>query len=555
METYGLKQYGVCPSYRQMEWYRRERIIFFHFNMNTFTGKHWGDGTEDPKTFAPTELNCRQWVSTVKEAGFTMAILTAKHHDGFCLWPSKFTEHSIKNSPYKDGKGDLVKEFTDACREFGIKAGIYLSPWDRHEKTWGTEAYNDFYANQLTELMTNYGKIWECWWDGAGSTQAHYDWGRWAYIIRDLQPDAVIFGALGAAPYVEVRWVGNESGFAGDPCFATINNHDLVVEDREGLHHGRPDGERFVPAEADVSIRPGWFYHAEQDKDVRTPKNLLKLWFESIGRNAGLLLNLPPDQRGLLHDIDVKNLLAFGEILKKATAVNLAQTATVTADSVRNESCTPAMLLDTDEEKFYAPEDSCLTPTVEFTFPAPVTFNTCKVSELIELGHKIRGFRVDVLEHGVWKTVMSAACMGYRQMAHFETVTTQKVRLVITEAVDVPAIRDFALYYFDEALFADEVRQNEQKNLMDSAAALVETDGEDTIVDLGGIFPYNTIEFDSESDGEYALYIFNGSAYEFSCKAAIKKGHNICRMETVTDSYKFKLKSDVVLSDIAVFHK
>ncbi len=555
METYGLKQYGACPSYRQMEWYRRERTIFFHFGMNTFSDREWGDGTEDPGSFHPTALDCRQWVRTIRDAGFTTAILTAKHHDGFCLWPSKYTEHSVKNSPYKDGKGDIVKEFTDACHEFGIKAGIYLSPWDRHEKTWGTEAYNDFYANQLTELMTNYGKIWECWWDGAGSDKAHYDWGRWAYIVRNYQPDAVIFGGLGSAPYVEVRWVGNENGVAGDPCFATLSEHDLYGEDCHYLNHGRPDGERFVPAEADVSIRPGWFYHAEQDSQVRTPQNLIKLWFDSVGKNAGLLLNIPPDRRGLVHEADVKSIVEFNRQLVKTTAVNLAGSANVTASSIRGGNCNPDNLLLADEERFYAPADDCLTPTVEFTFDSPVTFNACKVAELIELGHKIRGFRVDAEINGTWKTLFVGSCMGYCQAEHFDTVTTQRVRLVITKALDIPAIRSFALYCFDEALFTEETHEKSEKNLLESSVARVERNGNEYVMDLGGIFPYNTVELDADGEGEYTLYTFNGSTYERNHSGSFQPGHNVLTFEAVTDSYKFKLCTAVQLQNLAVYWK
>ncbi len=555
MEIYGLKQYGQCPSARQMEWYRREKTIFFHFGMNTFSDREWGDGTENPRDFNPTSLDCRQWVRAIKDAGFTMAILTAKHHDGFCLWPSAYTEHSVKHSPYKDGKGDIVREFTDACREYGIKAGIYLSPWDRHEKTWGTDAYNDFYANQLTELMTNYGKIWECWWDGAGSTEARYDWERWATIVRNNQPDAVIFGSLGATPFVEVRWVGNESGIAGEPCYATVNANDLEVEDGYGLNHGRIDGDRFIPAEADVSIRPGWFYHAEQDENVRSPKDLLKLWFHSVGKNTGLLLNLPPDRRGLVHENDAKSLLAFHEILTKYTAANLAQSAKVCASSVRNASCVPDMLLIADEDKFYAPEDGCLTPTVEFFFDEPATFNACKVSEMIELGHKVRDFRVSATVDGDWKVLFTAACMGYRQAAHFETVTTRKVKLEILDAADVPAIRKFSLYYFDEELFAEDVKANSQKNLLDSAASKVEINGDEITVDLGGIFPYNTVDFYSSAEGSYQLHIFNGTTYEFLREGNVNNGHTVCAFDTVTNSYKFKLKTSVSIENISVHCK
>ena len=274
-EKLGLRHARVYPSARQVEWMRREKMIFFHFGVNTFTNMEWGDGTESPSIFNPEKLDCRQWIKAIHDAGFTTAILTAKHHDGFCLWPSKYTEHSIKNSPYKDSNGDIVREFTDACAEFGIKAGIYLSPWDRHEKTWNTPDYDDFYVGQLTELLTNYGKIWEVWWDGSQSKNVKYDWARYTDTIRTLQPDAVIFGTLEAEPFVEARWVGNEEGFAGDPCWSTIDSQTIINENTIKLNCGKLDGNRFLPAEADVSIRPGWFYHAAHKSrnagDLQTP--------------------------------------------------------------------------------------------------------------------------------------------------------------------------------------------------------------------------------------------------------------------------------------------
>ncbi len=543
METYGIKNYGVCPNSRQMEWYRRERTIFFHFGMNTFTDREWGDGTDAVSNFNPTELDCRQWVKTIKDAGFTMAIITAKHHDGFCLWQTKYTDYSVKNSPYKNGKGDVVREFTDACREFGIKAGIYLSPWDRHEPTWGKDEYNDFYANQLTELMTNYGKIWECWWDGAGSSEANYDWDRWAGIIREKQPDAVIFGSLGATPHVDVRWVGNENGIAGNPCYATINAYELEVENTFGLNRGTLDGNRFIPAESDVSIRPGWFYHKEQDNRVRTPKNLINLWFKSIGRNTGLLLNLPPDRRGLIFDTDAKSLLEFNKILKNGFANNLALKAKVTADSVR-ENCPPEMIFEDDEEKFYAPADTCHTPTLEFSFDEPITFNVFKISEMIEFGQKIRGFCLKALIDGEYRTLFEGACLGYRQADHFDTVTTKKLRLEITDAPDVPAIRDFGLYMFDEALFEKEEIIRSEDDLLASSASKIEVNENETIVDLGGIFPYNSLEFESEGNGRFKLYIFNGTTYDFHSDIEFSFGKNAFSIDMIENSYKFKMVFD-----------
>ena len=254
-----IKPFGATPGYRQLYHYKLGKKAFFHFGVNTFSGNEWGDGTEKEKSFNPTDMNVRGGVRDVKAAGFKLAIITAKHHDGFCLWPSKYTEHSVKNSPYKDGKGDVIREFTDACREFGLGVGIYISPWDRNSPYWGTPEYSTYYANQLTEIVTQYGKLDEIWWDGAGSLEAKYDWALWASIIRKNQPDAVIFGSMGATPYVEMRWVGTEAGYAGKTHYASVNRESMEKEIVEDLNRGVIGGELYIPAEVDVSIRPGWF--------------------------------------------------------------------------------------------------------------------------------------------------------------------------------------------------------------------------------------------------------------------------------------------------------
>jgi alpha-L-fucosidase len=254
--SYGIRPFGSVPNARQLEHFKMKKA-FFHFGVNTFTDLEWGNGTEREHLFAPTECNVEQWIRTIKEAGFDLAILTAKHHDGFCLWASRHTEHSVSNSPYQNGKGDIVREFTDACRKHGIKVGLYLSPWDRYAPFWGTDEYSAYYAKQLTELMTNYGEIHEVWWDGAGSTQARYDWARWTAIVRQYQPQCVIFGCLGAAEFVDVRWVGTEEGRAGEDCWATIDPETIVVENCADLNSGKWGGSHFIPAETNTSIRPG----------------------------------------------------------------------------------------------------------------------------------------------------------------------------------------------------------------------------------------------------------------------------------------------------------
>ncbi len=437
------------PNDRQLEWYRREKTAFFHFGINTFTGNEWGDGSDSPSLFNPTELNCKQWIKTIKDAGFTAAILTAKHHDGFCLWPSKYTDYSIKSSPFKDGKGDIVREFTEACKEFGVKAGIYLSPWDRHEVSWGTDAYNDYYANQLTELLTNYGEIYECWWDGAGSTKTCYDWERWANIVHTLQPNAVIFGSLGATPHVDVRWVGNEKGVAGRPCWSTIDPISLELETVTELNSGKLTGTRFIPAEVDVSIRPGWFYHPEEDDKVRTPENLLELWLNSVGRNAGLLLNLPPDKRGLIPQTDVKALTDFSALLKNSTADNLIKHAKVSATSTLSEEFSAENLLDDNECSFYISSSDYKLPEIEFDLGEEKEFNMIMLREGIEFGHTICGYEIQILKNNRWETILVGECIGYKCFEPLGQNKASKIRVKITKSFGFPILRELALYCFE----------------------------------------------------------------------------------------------------------
>ena len=305
------------------------------FHRQYFYGQRMGDGTESPSIFNPTEFDARKIVKTLKESGFKLVILTAKHHDGFCLWQTKMTEHSVKNSPYKNGKGDIVKEISDACREFGLKFGVYLSPWDRHEPSYGTASYNDYYKAQLRELLTQYGEIREVWFDGAKGENAknmEYDFNGFWGLVRQLQPKAVMFSDAGP----DVRWVGNESGNAGETCWSTINTEGMAPgkADSKYLNTGDKDGKLWIPAETDVSIRPGWFFHEKENDKVRTGKDIVNLYYKSVGRNSLLLLNIPPDRRGLLHENDVASLKDFRSILDETFKTNLAlgKTPTVLTD-------------------------------------------------------------------------------------------------------------------------------------------------------------------------------------------------------------------------------
>ena len=528
-EKYGIKAYGAVPNERQMEWFKRERSIFFHFGMNTFTDKEWGDGTESPELFNPTDCDVDGWVKAISDAGFTLAILTAKHHDGFCLWQTKYTEHSIKNSPYKNGKGDIVREFTDACKKYGVKAGIYLSPWDRHEKTWGTDAYNDFYAGQLTELLTSYGKIWECWWDGAGSTEAVYDWERWASIVHKYAPDAVIFGSLGATPWVDVRWVGNEKGIAGEPCFSTIDASSLVYEYTNELNSGKPNGNRFIPAEADVSIRPGWFYHESQDDFVRTPENLMELYYASVGRGCGLLLNIPPNRKGQLSENDVKSILGFNMLLSKSFKENLLSGA-MSSESTQTSGA-PSIL----DSGFFAPLASDTAPMLRIKLPRKTKINTIMIGEAVELGQKITKIRASAVLNGEKTELFCAQSVGYKLIKSFDVTEADEIIVEVLESLDTPVLDKIGAYLIEEE------KENEKKRAKISATT--KRVGEKTIeIELGGIFTFDTVYADWFTEQNYKLYLFNGTDYDLA-KDGLARGFFRVKLNTPSDgAYRLKIE-------------
>ena len=340
------------PSENQLAWHEMETNAFIHFTINTFTGREWGYGDESPTLFNPTALNVDQWISTLKETGFKGVILTCKHHDGFCLWPSKYTEHSIKNSPYKNGKGNIVKEVSDACRKHNLKFGVYLSPWDRNHKDYGKPAYITYYRNQLKELFTDYGPVFEMWFDGANGgdgyyggaretrkidSRTYYDWPTTLNLIRSIQPQVLFFSDSGP----DIRWVGNEKGCAGETNWNTLTP-DTLYPGKPGignlLNTGSIDGTKWIPAEVDVSIRPGWFYHSEEDVLVKTPEQLFNIYLTSVGRGAVLLLNVPPDRRGLIHENDVKSLQGFKQLLDSVFFFFLSEEASVKASGYRGKS-------------------------------------------------------------------------------------------------------------------------------------------------------------------------------------------------------------------------
>jgi len=436
---------------------------FLHFTVNTFTDKEWGYGDEAPTLFNPSDFDAQHIARIAKEAGMKGLILTAKHHDGFCLWPSKYTEHSVKNSPWKNGQGDVVREMSDACHAAGLRFGVYLSPWDRNHKDYGRPEYLTYYRNQLRELLTQYGELFTVWFDGANGGDGYYggarekrqidnrtfyDWPNTWKIVRELQPLASMFSDAGP----DFRWVGNERGFAGDPCWATL---DLTRPDRhpggtsEGLTSGERNGNAWIPAECDVSIRPGWFYHASEDARVKTPAQLLDIYYKSVGRGACLNLNLPPDRRGRIHDNDIAALREFRRVLDSTFGKNLAHLARASANQVRGgeSQYAPSNLVDGRRESYWSTDDGITTAEVTLHLERPATFNVIELREFLPLGQRIDAFVVDHQSDGKWVESAQGTSIGNRRLLRLkDPVSTDRVRLRITQAAATPAVSEFGLY-------------------------------------------------------------------------------------------------------------
>ncbi len=451
----------VIPSTEQITYQQMEFIGFIHFSINTFTDKEWGYGDEDPALFNPTELDAEQWVLTAKAAGMRQLILTAKHHDGFCLWPSRYTEHSIRNSPYKGGQGDIVREFTDACRKHGLRVGLYLSPWDRNHPDYGKPEYITYYRDQLRELLTEYGGINELWFDGANGgsgyygganeerwieKKSYYDWEETIRLVKHLQPAILIFSDAGP----DIRWVGNENGHAGDTFWSTIDRDRLGIgfSDQDYLNTGDPDGSHWITGECDVSIRPGWFYHASEDSLVKTPQQLMEIYEKSVGRNGVLLLNIPPDKRGLFHENDVKALKEFGAIIERAFENNYALNAGCTADNTRMDCSkfSPGNITDGNPESYWATDDGIASATITIDLGKETTFDRVLIQEPIRFGQRISRFQVLVLENEDWKILYEGTTIGYKRLIRFDAVTATMLRLKILDATYAPAISDLAVY-------------------------------------------------------------------------------------------------------------
>lgn len=438
------------PEPKQVEWQQMETYAFIHFGLNTFNDREWGYGDTDPKVFNPTNLDCDQWAQTLVKAGMKGVILTAKHHDGFCLWPFEGTEYSIKNSPWKNGKGNVVKELSEACKKYGLKFAVYLSPWDRHQANYGTPEYLPYFYAQLHDLLTNYGPVFEVWFDGANGGDGwyggakdirtidrknYYNYPRIYEMLDSIQPQAIIFSDGGPG----CRWVGNEKGFAGATNWSFLRKGEVHpgYDKSYELQYGHPDGNQWVPAECDVSIRPGWFYHPEEDDRVKSPDQLVDLYYRSVGHNATLLLNFPVDRRGLIHPVDSANAVRFHEMIQQQLKTNLVAGMTPKVSNERGGDFVASALTDDNFDTYWATEDGVTTADIEFSFDTPTRMNRMMLQEYIPLGQRVKAFVVEYLDKDTWLPVKlneETTTIGYKRLLRFETVETKGIRIRITDA-------------------------------------------------------------------------------------------------------------------------
>lgn len=443
---------GATPAASQLRWQQMEYYMFIHFGPNTFTNREWGLGNEDPKLFNPAQLDCRQWARTAQLAGMKGIIITAKHHDGFCLFPSRYSTHTVRESNWKNGKGDVLKELSAACKEYGLKFGVYLSPWDRHHPSYGTAAYNEVFAKMLEEVHTQYGDIFEQWFDGAngegptGKRQV-YDWSLFEQVVFKYHPQAIIFSDKGPG----CRWIGNEQGMAGQTNWSTLHAdhyHPGQGGIEKILNSGEEDGANWVPGECDVSIRPGWFYSPNTDGKVKSLRQLVDIYYSSVGRNANLLLNVPVDRRGLIPSEDSARLMEFGHWIRKSFAHNLARGARVVTSNTRGRhpKFSGGQLVDGQFASYWATDDSVRQATITLHFAHPVCFDQVVLQEYIPLGQRVKSFVVESWDGKKFEPLVQATTIGYKRILQVPAQHTRAVRIRILDAKACPVLSELQLY-------------------------------------------------------------------------------------------------------------
>lgn len=462
-DTSSVKPLLPLPLKKQVEWQKMETYAFVHFGLNTFIDKEWGYGDADPNLFNPSDLDCEQWVQTFVKSGLKGVILTAKHHDGFCLWPTAYTDYSIKQSPWKEGKGDLVRELADACRKYGIKFAVYLSPWDRHQAFYGTPEYVEYFHNQLAELMTSYGDVFEVWFDGANGgdgwyggakdsrsidRKLYYDYPRIYRLLDKVQPQAIVFSDGGPG----CRWVGNENGYAGATNWSFLREGEVYpgYANYRELQYGHADGNQWVAAECDVSIRPGWFYHANEDSRVKSLEHLTDLYYKSVGRNSTLLLNFPIDRTGRINPIDSARAVAWHQQVLTELKENLLVGLVPKATNSRSKECAPGKVSDGNYDSYWATEDLVTAASLTFAFSKPTSLNRLLIQEYIPLGQRVKAFTIEVQTNGQWQSVdvgEETTTVGYKRILRFPTVKADQLRINFTDARGPLAINNVEAYF------------------------------------------------------------------------------------------------------------
>lgn len=455
--------FGAVPSARQLNWHRTSEVYgMLNFSTITFVGKEWGYGDESPKLFNPTDFNALQIIRAAKSAGITALVLDAKHHGGFCLWPSKYNKHySVRNSPWKKGKGDMIRELVDACRQEGIKVGFYLSPWDRNHKDYGTEKYLTYYKNQLRELLTNYGEVSIIWLDGANggdgyygganetrkvNSREYYPLKEWHAMIRELQPNAVIFSDCGP----DIRWNGNEHGFSAENCWATYADPKWADSNLDKLNKGVEKGDLWMPAEADFPLHldpKGWFWHP--GSKPATVDQLVEIYFNSVGRNSFMDIGIAPDRTGKMCAEDVLALEGFGNRIKSIFATNLAEQATIEASNTRGNDASYSVnnvVNGAHTDKYWATDDEVKDAVITLKFASPVTFSVVDMREYIPLGHRVSDWTIEVEYNNKWYTIGSGRGIGARRLWRGPVTTTRQMRIKFDKAFACPAISEIGVY-------------------------------------------------------------------------------------------------------------
>lgn len=441
------------PTPQQLAWQEMEFYLFMHFGPNTFTDLEWGHGTEKEEVFNPTNLDCEQWCRIAKASGAKGIIITAKHHDGFCLWPSKYSKHTVRESKWKDGKGDVLKELSAACKKYGLKFGVYISPWDRNHPDYGTEKYNDVFVNMMKEIFTNYGPIWELWWDGAngegpnGKKQV-YDWHRFERVVRELSPNTVVFSDIGP----DIRWCGNESGIAGKTNWNTLDTAGFTrgagAPSQDTLNTGNENGKNWIPAECDVSIRPGWFYHKAEDSKVKTPEQLFQLYLKSVGRGANLLLNVPPDGRGLINENDSAALVGFKKIKDRAFQNNFAVglSPIIAGTDMRK---TARQVVDGNDKTYITFDKNYFR--LWLSFKDPVMINCVVLTENITNGQKASSFSL-TMDYGDTSIRINGTTIGKKRILTFKPFKTSGIILTMPYSAWPVKLGEVETYLIDENL-------------------------------------------------------------------------------------------------------